>query len=685
LTAALLESLVAHPLAQAVGWGLAHSVWQGALVAAAFAAANRALRESSAQARYVAGCAALALLVALPITTALADDAPVKTAARLQTAPAPDAARGAETSGAHASVGERLMASVFFDGVGAEESVAAAVPALLSRARFERLLPWLALAWAACVLLLAARLAVGWAGAARLGRAARARDRLLEWEPSLARLARRMKVNRAVRLCRSALVEVPTVVGWLRPVVLVPAGALAGLSPAQVEAVLAHELAHVRRYDYLVNLLQTLVETVLFFHPAAWWISGRVRAEREHACDDLAVGAVGDVLLYARALAALEESRQGLRATRLALAANGGSLVGRIQRLIRPQPVARSPRAPAALAALALTCAAVFAHAAAATHGKDAPRALKNESAPRAAATGRRVAVTLVAVPMIHTWHHPRAERDTRKLLTALASRNIRAVGFVNAGRLYRDGQVSEEKVGLLRLWLDAGHELGSEGYAHLSLFKTPLEEYKRDVLRGEELTSRLAAERGARLRYFSYPFLNVGPDRAAKEAFGRWNAARGMQTHKVTIDNLDWLYGKVYADARREEDEAKMRRVADEYVEYMERAFEFYEQLSRETLGYEPPQVLMLTANALNCEKAGELLAMLERRGYSFVTLEEAMADAAYQLPDTYTGEWGISWLQRWAMARGREFRKEPYLSDWMAQFDAYTKKWPPVEKQKN
>ena len=687
MTTTLLESVVSHPLAHSTGWALAHSVWQGALVALAFAAANWLLRESGAQARYLAGCAALALIIALPVTTVLVAGPSRTPAARLQPVSPTSAAKGAQASAPAGSVGERLMTSVFFDSGVADESAAAPL-AEWAGARFESALPWLALAWAACVALLAARLAGGWARATRMARARRhERDAPREWERSLLRLARRMKVSRAVRLCRSAMVEVPTVVGWLRPVILVPLGAMAGLTPAQVEAVLAHELAHVRRHDYLVNILQTLVETVLFFHPAAWWISGRVRAEREHACDDLAVEATGDVLLYARALAALEESRQGLRVTELALAANGGSLVRRIQRLIRLQPSAapHRPRAAAALAAIALCCAAVFAHTAVATQGKDAPRASKAEAAPRpSAATGRRVAVTFVALPMVQTWYQPRAEKDTRKLLAALASRNVRAVGFVSAGQLYKDGQVNEEKTGLLRMWLDAGHELGSEGYTHPNLSKVPLEDYKRDILRGEELTGRMARERGSRLRYFSYPYLNVGPGRATKEAFERWIAGRGMQVHKVTIDNWDWLYGQVYAEARRAEDEARMARVADEYLAYMERTFEFYEQLSRDTLGYEPPQVLMLTANGLNCQKAEELLAVLERRGYSFVTLEEAMSDPAYRLPDTYTGEWGISWLQRWAMARGAKFRKEPYLSDWMAQFHDNAKKGTPGEESK-
>ena len=118
------------------------------------------------------------------------------------------------------------------------------------------------------------------------------------------------------------MVDVPTVVGWLRPAVILPVAALANLSPAQVEAVLAHELAHIRRHDYLVNLFQTLAETLLFYHPAVWWLSARIRTEREHCCDDVAVAVSGDAVGYARALAELEAWRVGTPG--MALAATGG-------------------------------------------------------------------------------------------------------------------------------------------------------------------------------------------------------------------------------------------------------------------------------------------------------------------------------------------------------------------------
>ncbi|MFN2482316.1 MAG: M56 family metallopeptidase [Pyrinomonadaceae bacterium] len=681
-----LQAILNHALFQNLGWTLAHSAWQLAAIALLYGAANASMRRASSQARYCAACLALLAMLALPAGTFLALDssgAPAQTPAR---APATDYSAPAPANGASGASGASVKSHAR-PGEALDGGEAGAPLRLWAEERFAKLLPWLALAWMACVAFLLARLAGGWLLNRRVRREADEASQLHGYAGALARLRARLGVARAVRLCRSALVEVPTVVGWLRPVVLVPACALTGLSAAQLEAVIAHELAHVRRHDYLVNLLQSFVETLLFYHPAVWYVSRRARAEREHACDDLAVEATGDVLVYARALAELEQLRRqpSSQVSRLALAASGGSLVQRVQRLLKLQPARTAPRAPAAAA---LVAAAALAYALAGAQGAVASRAADARGRARVAkpeaAARRRVAVTFVALPMVNTSYTPRAEKDMRKLLASLRAHDVSAVGFVNAAQLYKDGVQDESRVDLLRMWLDAGMELGSEGFSHPNLYGTPLEDFKQDVQRGEYVTSQLAAERGARLRYFSYPFLNVGPDRVTKEAFERFLAGRGMRVHKVTIDNWDWLFGRAYADARRAGDDETMRRVADEYVPYMERVFDFYEQLSRNTLGYEPPQVLMLTANALNCAKFDELAAMLKRRGYEFVTLDEAMRDKAYRQPDTYTGSWGISWLQRWAMARGADFRDEPPLPPYMQQFDTYSKKWQSVNAEK-
>jgi len=348
-----LHELLRHPLATALGWSLLHSLWQLALVAALLASVNVLLRRRAAQARYLAATGALVLMVALPATTfvMVRDAAPRRSIAVVPAV--------------------RAAAFVEDEGVAAAAAPAAAPAALVATARptrtgsstaplaalrlYERLaaaLPALVLAWAAGVGLLSVRVLGGWALAQRLKRSGRPVS-LPDWEEAARRLCDRMRIWLPVRLCESALVEVPTVVGWLRPVVLLPVSTLIGLSPAQLEALLAHELAHVRRFDYLVNLVQTFGETLLFYHPAVWWVSHRMRLERELCCDDAAVGVCGDAIGYARALAELE----GLRslAPTLAVAANAGSLWQRVARLVGAPPphLSRSSRWVAGLLALA--------------------------------------------------------------------------------------------------------------------------------------------------------------------------------------------------------------------------------------------------------------------------------------------------------------------------------------------
>jgi uncharacterized protein involved in exopolysaccharide biosynthesis len=198
-------------------------------------------------------------------------------------------------------------------------------------AALEPTLPWLVGLWGMGVCLLSWRLIQGGWSAHRLGRL-QTTPVTAEWIERLRRLRHRMRVSRPVRLLQSALVEVPTVAGWFRPVILLPASTLTGLSVAQLELILAHELAHIRRCDPWVNLLQVLVETVLFYHPAVWWVSRCIREERELCCDDLAVQACGDRLAYAQALTLLETLRGP--ATTAALAASGGSLLQRIRHVL---------------------------------------------------------------------------------------------------------------------------------------------------------------------------------------------------------------------------------------------------------------------------------------------------------------------------------------------------------------
>jgi beta-lactamase regulating signal transducer with metallopeptidase domain len=287
-----------------LGWALVHFLWQGAAIALLLALARRLLRHASANARYLAACAALLLMLVAPLATFLSLERPAPASAVI----------------AAASPLSPLSLSV--------------APLASPPGPPPAQTPWLALvvaAWAVGVALLSVRMAGGLLLTRRLERRATpVTDR--EWRQRLDRLATRIGLRRAVRLCESALAEVPMAAGWLRPLVLLPAGALLRLPPEQVEAVLAHELAHIRRYDYLINLFQTAVETLLFYHPAVWWVGRRIREERELCCDDIAVAATGDAIVYARALVELETLSR--RAPQMALAATGGSLLHRVKRLL---------------------------------------------------------------------------------------------------------------------------------------------------------------------------------------------------------------------------------------------------------------------------------------------------------------------------------------------------------------
>jgi peptidoglycan/xylan/chitin deacetylase (PgdA/CDA1 family) len=302
---------------------------------------------------------------------------------------------------------------------------------------------------------------------------------------------------------------------------------------------------------------------------------------------------------------------------------------------------------------------------------------LRREAADRVALNQtprRRVAVTFDDLPFTGDGGKTSVgelRRFTSKLLGTFAAHKIPAIGFVNERKLQREGE-REARISVLKMWTDAGLELGNHTFAHAGFYRTPLAEFERQVIDGEPVTRALLAARGMKLRYFRHPYLNTGPDLKTKEAFESFLAARGYRVAPVTIDNAEWIFAAAYAQALQRGDRETAGRVAQEYVPYMERMFEFYERMSVELFGREIRQTLLVHANALNADHFDRVAAMLKRRGYKFVTLDEALRDKAYERRDTYTGETGISWLQRWAITRGGRFKKEPALPPYMRQFDS-------------
>jgi uncharacterized protein (TIGR03435 family) len=318
-----IQFLSSQPWVERLGSTLVHFLWQGVLIAALYATARSWIANSSRpNARYILACVALAAMMAAPLVTwglmRPSDAVPVS--------------------------------AILISRVPATASTVTATPPVSlheTGTQPAQFLPWVVAVWLAGAIALSIRLIGGWIVAARI-RSTLVRPAPPEWQQTLSRLKARVGVTRPVRLLTSARVQAPAVVGWIRPVMLVPIGALAGLPSEQLEALLTHELAHIRRHDYLVNILQSVAEALLFYHPAIWWVSGHIRTGRELCCDDAAVSLTGDAFTYALALAEIESSRPVH--INAAVAAKGGSLTDRIARLLgQPRPASRTLPGPAVI------------------------------------------------------------------------------------------------------------------------------------------------------------------------------------------------------------------------------------------------------------------------------------------------------------------------------------------------
>jgi len=299
------------------------------------------------------------------------------------------------------------------------------------------------------------------------------------------------------------------------------------------------------------------------------------------------------------------------------------------------------------------------------------------DAVPRTRATGRTVAVTFDDLPAtaagVSATDIASLEALTRKLLRAVRKYDIPAVGFVNEGQLFVEraahGDV-DARIGLLRMWVDAGLELGNHTYSHRDLNSTPLEQFEADVLRGEPVTRGLLERKKLRLRYFRHPFLHVGSELQKRRAFEAFLSSHGYTVAPVTVDNDEFVYAAAYAKALRLGNAGAAARVADDYLRYMNEVFAFFENVSQRVAGREIPQILLLHANALNADRFGALAEALRRRGYRFVSVAQALEDPVYRLPDAFVGAPGNSWFNHWEVTAGRPPVPTPGTPEWISRF---------------
>lgn len=292
-----------------------------------------------------------------------------------------------------------------------------------------------------------------------------------------------------------------------------------------------------------------------------------------------------------------------------------------------------------------------------------------------APAAARSVAITIDDLPMSEEgFDLASAQHDTERLLSVLKRRHVRAIGFVNEDKLEVDGEV-EARTALLRRWLEMGMDLGDHGYDHLSFQVTPLEVYEAAALKGETVTRALLAARGARPRYYRYPFNETGPTVAARDAFKRFLTAHGYAVAPVTLQDDDYMFADVYADDIHRGDRAEAARVRAAYLAHLDETIDAAEAMSRSLFHRQIPQVLLIHANRLNADTLEETLSVLARRGYRFVPLKTALKDRAYASPDGYAGPQGMSWYERWALGLKRAVSPEgePDAADWVrARYEA-------------
>jgi peptidoglycan-N-acetylglucosamine deacetylase len=275
----------------------------------------------------------------------------------------------------------------------------------------------------------------------------------------------------------------------------------------------------------------------------------------------------------------------------------------------------------------------------------------------------RRVAFTFDDLPgsYVPDCDPDALRRLNEQLVSAIRRNHMPAIGFVNEGHLCPEKH--EALPSLLNLWLDAGLDLGNHTYSHIDFNSVSLDAFEKDLIAGEKTTKSLLASRGRKLQYFRFPMLHMGKDLQKKRAIEEFLHKRGYENAVVSIDDDDYIYAVVYARA----DAATKRRLADDYIRYMESIFAFYEKLSMDTLGYEPPQVLLLHDHQLNADTLDRLAALARKRGYSFVSIGEALRDPVYQRRDRYAGGVGLSWMHRWALDAGKKPPDQPEVPAWV------------------
>ena len=281
----------------------------------------------------------------------------------------------------------------------------------------------------------------------------------------------------------------------------------------------------------------------------------------------------------------------------------------------------------------------------------------------------REVAITIDDLPLNGgPFDAARIRKMTDNFLAAIKKHQIPAVGFVNERLLYHNNE-TDARIAILKLWLDGGVELGNHTFSHLGFANASLADFADDFVRGDAVTRLLMKPN--KPRYFRHPFLQQGKTAEDEKAFEDFAAARGYKMVPVTVDVMDWMIVAAHLKARSQNDEALVKRVGEEYVNFAAQRFDYSDQIAQELFGRLIKHIVLMHANELTAENLDALAAVLKSKGYKFISVEEALQDPIYQMPEKYFGS--SDRLGHWAFSKGKklnppqpsEFLRQPYLDN--------------------
>ncbi|MFC2134216.1 M56 family metallopeptidase [Bacteroidota bacterium] len=345
----ILSNLVPDEIISALGWTIVHSLWQGALVAVMLASLLVIMRKTESRIRSLVSIGALVIFLALTVRTFI-DTYNQSTAVMGENFVL------VEETG---TTLQQTESEETLTSNNEDESILSKFYSLASEAgsHFRKHLTIIVTVWLMGVLMLTLKLIGGFAYSERL-KNYKTFPVSEKWNNKFKNLCNKIELSRPVKFAESAIIKAPVAIGYLKPVILLPLGTLTGLPASQIEAILVHELAHIARADYIINILQSIIETIFFYHPAVWWISSTVRKERENCCDDIAVEITGDSFNYAKALVNVQAFGTGEAGLAMAAIGKNEKLFRRINRMILKQ---RTPGLGGKLGAASILLVSLFA------------------------------------------------------------------------------------------------------------------------------------------------------------------------------------------------------------------------------------------------------------------------------------------------------------------------------------